>query len=520
MPQKGFDSDVCAIELLADGKILVGGFFNSYGENKCGKIVRLFSDGTPDHTFQFDEFPDPKIETGGISVIRIQPDGKILVGNEFLLIHGPSSSAMFRLHPNGDRDDSFEAGKYLTGEPGILHSIYDIQLISDNRILVSGSFSLYRKSPNMGLLCLSHTGEEIPFFETGNGFDRAVNEIRVLPEGKLSVSGYFQMYNGKPQMHFVLFSAEGRLSELPRPDIDFLETPKILKVQPDGKRYVFGRFYDSSGELIETMVRLNADGSRDDGFTVKPDLLRRVTNMHVLEDGRILVAGSLRLEDELRRHRLIRLLPDGQLDSGFDTHKIIRSVMKSVYCMAVQPDGKILLGGDFNPFADESGLNLIRLHEDGSHDTTFETGEGFDKPVRCMVLQKDGKILVGGAFESYDGFLNRGIVRLLPNGRPDDSFDTGQGFAGPVNTLLSLPYGKMLAGGKFTSFNGMPACRIAMLNEDGSLQQKFDSASGFDDAVNTLALLTRNKVLAGGNFMSYGDKICNRIALLNLAADR
>jgi uncharacterized delta-60 repeat protein len=298
--------------------------------------------------------------------------------------------------------------------------------------------------------------------------------------------------------------------------MDFLETPQVLHVQPDGKVLVFGSYYDSLRKVTDSLLRFFPDGIRDEGFSMQPDFVRRVTHVHVLEDGKIVVAGLFRLEGEFNRHQIIRLLPDGTPDPGFDSSKTIRSVMKTVYCIAVQPDGKMLVGGDFTPFAEESGLNLVRLHTDGSRDRTFETGEGFDKPVNCLMLQPDGKILAGGDFESYDGYLGRGITRLLPDGRPDEAFHTGQGFSGSVNAMGILPSGQILAGGKFTSFNGCEARRIALLNGDGSICRDFDAGMGFDDSVNALALLPQNRVVVGGNFMSYRDMICNRIAFLDL----
>ncbi|CAN5137427.1 hypothetical protein BH11BAC5_BH11BAC5_09820 [soil metagenome] len=75
---------------------------------------------------------------------------------------------------------------------------------------------------------------------------------------------------------------------------------------------------------------------------------------------------------------------------------------------------------------------------------------GFNYAVNAIVVQRDGKMIVGGAFSSYNKLPARGIVRLNGNGSMDTTFLAGNGLDGEVNAIVVQPDGKIIAGGKFT----------------------------------------------------------------------
>ena len=121
--------------------------------------------------------------------------------------------------------------------------------------------------------------------------------------------------------------------------------------------------------------------------------------------------------------------------------------------MSVQPDGRIIIGGEFT-HVDGVALNHIaRLNADGSLDTTFAPGTGFDGTVYALALQPDGNVVVGGAFQSFNAYTRPGLTRLDPFGNLDHELPHRRGANDAVYSLALQPDGKVLLAGIFTSFN-------------------------------------------------------------------
>jgi uncharacterized delta-60 repeat protein len=182
-----------------------------------------------------------------------------------------------------------------------------------------------------------------------------------------------------------------------------------------------------------------------------------------------------------------------------------------------QPDGKILVGGAFDSFNGTSTVRIARLNADGTLDNTFNTGTGFNGSVNSVDVQPDGKILVGGVFTSFNGTSTVRIARLNADGTLDNTFNTGTGFMGVVYSADVQPDGKILVGGSFISFNGTSTVnRIARLNADGTLDNTFTTGTGFNTTVNSVDVQPDGKILVGGIFTSFnGTSTVNRIARLN-----
>lgn len=100
--------------------------------------------------------------------------------------------------------------------------------------------------------------------------------------------------------------------------------------------------------------------------------------------------------------------------------------------IVLQPDGKILVGGSFTSWQFSNYTttqnNLTRINVDGSLDTSFGVGSGFNGDVNSIALQADGKIMVGGTFTAYNGFSAPNLIRLNANGSVDTGFGLGSGF--------------------------------------------------------------------------------------------
>src|SRR5439155_22596358 len=133
--------------------------------------------------------------------------------------------------------------------------------------------------------------------------------------------------------------------------------------------------------------------------------------------------------------------------------------------LAVQPDGKILVGGTFTNLAGQTRTNIGRLNPDGSPDRLFNPGalagafsSVTEGAVNCLAMQADGKILVGGSFTSLGGYARTNIGRLNLDGSLDTNFNTwangGANIGGQVYSLAVESDGKVLVGGSFTNLAG------------------------------------------------------------------
>jgi uncharacterized delta-60 repeat protein len=191
---------------------------------------------------------------------------------------------------------------------------------------------------------------------------------------------------------------------------------------------------------------LNADGSLDTSFNpVLPTAGGEYgfCAMALQPDGKILVGGQFYNPDAT----LLRFNQDGTPDTSFNyDYDGSPQGNKPIMAIAVQPDGKIILAGDFD---------LVRLNPDGSRDTTFASPVSLVSPY-AMALQGDGKIV---------GFSSIGMVRVNADGRPDTGFHNEVSW---VWAVLLQPNGRILIGGSFSTVNGFPIRNIARLNGGSS----------------------------------------------------
>jgi uncharacterized delta-60 repeat protein len=193
----------------------------------------------------------------------------------------------------------------------------------------------------------------------------------------------------------------------------------------------------------------------------------------------------------------------GDLDTSFQSS---RGASDTVQCIVEEPDGKLLIGGEFSAADDIPRSRIARLNADGTVDRWFLSGlSGADGQVRVMLREPDGRILLGGAFRNINGVPRAHIARLLPDGTLDDSFL--RGWSGVGDTLFGIynivrqTDGKILIGGSFRLANGTPRGGIARLHPDGSLDSSFmHGLAGADSTVRRVALLPDDRIVIAGSF--------------------
>jgi uncharacterized delta-60 repeat protein len=507
----GFNTDgVRSIYSQTDGKILVGGSFTAYNGTTRNRIIRLNTDGSIDGTFD--------IGTGfnnNVSRINIQPDGKVLVGGIFTSYNGTTRNRIIRLNTDGSIDGTFNIGTGFNGDASV------IWVQSDGKILVGGSFTTYNENGRNFIARLNTDGSIDNTFNIGTGFNLGVSTVFLQPDGKVLVGGNFNFYNrltaavSQTRNRIIQYNKNGDI----RYDVVGLGTGlngsvKVIIFQSDGKTLVGGDFtnYQISTFLANRIVRLNPDGSIDVTFNTGAAFESIVQTMCIQSDGKILVGGNFTSYNGTTRNKIIRLNTDGSIDNTFN---IGTGVSGNVFSIVIQPDGKILVGGTFTAYNGTTRNNIIRLNTDGSIDNTFNIGTGFNTTTRTLVIQPDGKILVGGDFIAYNGSLRNNIIRLNTDGSIDNTFNIGTGFNNRVWTLSIQSDGKILAGGEFDTYNGNGRNFIVRLNTDGSIDNTFNIGTGFNNNIFTINIQSNSKILVGGAFTTYNGDFKSRIARLN-----
>jgi len=301
-----------------------------------------------------------------------------------------------------------------------------------------------------------------------------------------------------------------------------------VAIQGDGKIVIGGLFTETlTGVTQNFIARLNANGTLDTGFNTGSDVGTdsNVDALAIQGDGKIVIGGQFTTARGVTQNRIARLNTNGTLDTGFNTGSDV-GVSSGVNAIAVQPDGKIVIGGVFTNARGVTQNNVARLNTDGSLDTGFNTGSdiGVNGSVRSIAIQGDGKILVGGTFTTARGVTQNRIARLNTNGTLDTGFNTGSniGCNGQVEAVAIQGDGKIVVGGQFTTARGITQNRIARLDTDGSLDFGFNVGGtiGVNGNVWSVAVQSDGKILVGGAFTTARGITQNRIARLNTNGTR
>ncbi len=351
---------------------------------------------------------NPEMRFDWIYTVVYQPDGKILVGG-LVYTDNLAAHALIRLHPDGTLDSGFAPA-------------------------VEGEWAA------------------------------SVTGLAVDPEGRILVSGYFSKVGGQRQTNVVRLNANGGLDPSFNLHLDTMNGGAAIVPQPDGKLLLGGGFTNLSGQARSYLCRVDSSGRLEIGFHPEPD--GWVSALALQPDGKILVAGSFLHICGQPRNGIARLNPDGTLDTSFNA-----VASDPVSSFALQADGKIIVAGTFTNLCGGPRSAIGRLNPDGTLDEGFHPlVEGY-RPlyVQSVALQADGKLVIGGSFTVLNGQPRNWLGRLNPDGSLDAGFDPcleipPQAWGPFVGSLALQPDGKVLVAGFFASVGGQPRNSIARLN--------------------------------------------------------
>jgi uncharacterized repeat protein (TIGR01451 family)/uncharacterized delta-60 repeat protein len=362
---------------------------------------------------------------GPVNSLALQPDGKILAGGNFTFFNQYPFNNVARLTAAGNYDTNFLFN--MTGANGPVSQILSqppnpSQL--NGPVLIAGDFTQVDVTTRGGVARLNVDGSIDETFSPGSGADNSI---------------------------FAVASTAVQTGNTNQP--------------PALAYYLAGNFANYDGTPSGGITRVNAatnspgyQGNPDPNFSVGQGLTGNnsvIRALGVQANGQVIAAGDFTSFDGVTYNHLVRLNPDGSVDSTF-TPSTGTNATGSVRAVAVQSDGRILVGGLFTNVNGVNCNHLARLNSDGTLDTNFNVGVGGDNSVLTIALDSQQRILVGGEFSHFSGVTRNGITRLNPDGTVDPTINFQSGADGGYVDAIAIDRNDEIdLGGGFSSFEGM-----------------------------------------------------------------
>lgn len=370
------------------------------------------------------------------------------------------------------REPGMNDNTFLAGNFAVTGSVRSLALQPQGGIVYTGAATLIDDEPVNGLGRLETDGAPDETFDQGAGMTPAAGRVVVRqPDGKLLFGGNFTALRGEAANRLARLYPEGFLDD----EFDIGTGPngevRALAVLADGGILVGGAFTQFGGQPRRGLARLHADGSLDAGFLAAPIAGISVMEVEALvpqPDGKVLVGGLIRTASSGQifagglSSGVLRLNADGTVDTSFDigagAHELGNTaVPMRVQALALQSDGKVLVGGEFTGFRGVNARRLARLETNGQLDAGFQTAVGANGPdstVFGLLVQADGRLVVSGQFSQIGGVSRANLARLLPGGGVDSGFDAAQ--TSLCRQTLLQPDGRLLVA---TEASGAAAVR-------------------------------------------------------------
>lgn len=341
-------------------------------------------------------------------------------------------------------------------------------------------------------------------FTPGVGFDGSVNMIWSDPSTCwIYVSGDFTHFQGSPVGHLVRLFPNGTL------DYSFADgtgpnnhlSAIVPMADGSGRLYLGGNFTTYNGQALPYLVRIFPSGFVDPSFNLGTGLDGIVFRILVPNDGtgQLYVIGDFTHVNGTAMGRMVRLASDGSIDTSFSIGQGFDALVQNMD-LAPQDNSLVYAAGDFTHYQGVPANHLIRLHHDGTVDSTFNVGSGFTfiaASAYGLIATDDGSnriyVSQGGdpvypTAPTYQGArIAPGITRINSDGSIDNTFQVGTGFTSPPNspsgvynvTMMGDGSHRIYASGYFSQYNGVVANNFARLNPDGTLDTTFNVGSGF-----------------------------------------
>lgn len=242
-------------------------------------------------------------------------------------------------------------------------------------------------------------------------------------------------------------------------------------------------------------------------------------SLYLQNDGRLIVMGSFTTYNGVFNSRIIRLNPDGSIDNTFNSGTGFNNFTEGIL---LDSFGNMFILGLFATYDGYTSPRLVKLLPDGSKDTSFNIGAGFNNTTISGVMLSDNSMVISGYFTSYKGVtVSKAIIKLLPNGNVDPSFNGGTGYNNSVGKPIFLSKidgdPNILTVGDFTTYKGVSYGYMVKIQPNGSPDAAFTAVQG--TGFNALAWFNKviwgNKYLIKGSFNSYNGYTSYGAIILN-----
>ena len=397
-------------------------------------IILLGQPFSLDTTFQPD-YPffsyGNKANTGNVIDLLEEPDGFIMVAGYFKEWPQIKGSNVIRLKGNGDRDLTWKPSFWIT------EGAYYIKKADGYYFFNSGNFGI-RKTDYYGNFQYIDLGANIPLDSLFAGYPF---KPYIFPDQSMLVGGDGSKYPSAQNFQRRLY---------------------FMRIKPNG--YTDTSFYHNTNYDVEEVIRYDST--------------------------RLLLYGNqLAYYDSIPINKLCLIDTAGNLDTSFYAGSFTSGSPGPKY---VQPDGKIIVGGIFTVSDYPDTLNVIRLNPNGSIDTTFNNTNsalGNQSTVHAVCPTTDGGLLIGGSFTTYQGYPRNRIVKTDGDGFLDLQYLYGEGidsaknnvnFGGEVRQIVYAQNDKYYIMGHFAKYNGevvKPLIRILGLSHTVGIEEEADQAT-------------------------------------------
>jgi uncharacterized delta-60 repeat protein len=493
-----------------DGKILIGGSFSLVGDSARRNIARLYPNGTVDETFQPGRLYAP------VNDMALEADGSVIAAGSYTQFTNDTvPRQVMRLFSDGSLDQSFITD--LNIPPNFV--VYSVNSLKDNDILIGGVLNS-GAGIIKGLYKLKSGSPIDPSFNPVTGFNNSGFTLFLQKDNKILAGGTFDNYNNFPSNTIVRLLPDGTTDSSFHFPVNTAVpgTGVCINQQSDGKILLGGDFGHSKASSI---ARLLTNGTIDTTFKITQNPSNpfagtgnvAVNNINVLPDDRLIVTGNFTKLNGSSKYGITKLLPNGATDTSFRAPLFNGPVFHS----AVQPDGKIIVVGRFQFKSADSTFwvkNIARLNSNGRWDSTFamHVNGGADNDVGFAALGPDGKIIITGSFTTFKKTPYNRVARLTADGDIDTTFIAGSGTDNMIYSTVVQPDKKIVVFGIFGKVNGIDKPYMARLNENGTLDNSFNTGTGPDDETYCGLLQGDGKIVFTGKFTSYNGKGKNGIA--------
>jgi uncharacterized delta-60 repeat protein len=481
--------DIRDIELQEDEKIWINGFFTNFDSTGRNNLVRLNYDGTVDASCA--------ITNTGFQQIALQPDGKLLgIGGLTNRFNGIEIPGLIRLNLNGTRDSLFPKENTKISSANYFA---DLVVLSDGKILISGSLNAdvrpnsYRFVTN--LLCYDSTGKLDSSFIPGYGMTNESYNILVYDNSSIFLTGAFTTYQLNGRNGLVKIDNKGNIDSIFYTGYGFNGEGAyciINQITPTNNNSYFigGYFTRYKGFSNNFIIKILSDGQIDTSFISGTNLTSQVDDIIIQSDGKIIVLGFSTHFKYDTVSQIIRLMPSGEIDKSY---KLIKRFRLKPDLIKITRDDALLV------YVDHC---ILKLNNQGLIDSSFKICFSQDNEVYAIEIQEDYKILLSGSFSEINSNQVNNFSRLNEDGSIDNSFQTSGTDIGP-STILIQPDNKIVLGGFMNKYNGQACSQIIRLFPDGNIDPSFD----LDFRINRFNSKVRPeaRLLTDGSFVFTGE---------------